>query len=140
MAKSCSLPKGAFPVKFKVKSVVHALELAKGLIRPFKHWTIGLLAATGVTDEFNGYKENEKSPRAEAFCALGALRRVNTKYGRKAEKFLQEAAGIILGNDTAPNPGDIFRVNDGVRDKKTHRTVLKMFTKAIRLAKKAEAK
>lgn len=141
MAKSCALPKSTFPRKFKVKSPVHALELARQLIRPFRHWTVGALAVN--KEGIAGGSEHElqpKSPRAEAFCALGALKRVNTRHQKKAEHFLKLAAFQMLEKGGYQNPlvDDIFSINDVARDKETHRSVLKMFTRAIRLAKKAE--
>jgi hypothetical protein len=133
MSKACALPKSLFPVKFKVKSPVHALELAKELIRPFRHWTTGALAVAHID---SGIEVAPKSAKAEAFCALGALQRVNTKHGRRAQKFLEQAACIMKGDclESACDL-DIFDINDFERDKTTHRAVLKMFTKAIRLAK-----
>lgn len=147
MAKSCALPKGTFPVKFKVKSVVHALELARELIRPFRHWTIGELAAKDFNPENEDFETglDPKDAKAEAFCALGALRRVNTKYGTQAEEFLKIAA-FEVDNDAKFEEGDrtdiqnIFNVNDYARDKETHSQVLKMFRRAIVLAKRAEVK
>jgi len=140
--KSCALPKSVFPLKFEVKSPSYALELAQQLIRPFSHW---------VQDDFAVDKDGagvpEKSARAEAFCALGALRRVNTKHAKKATKFLAQAALIAeYGN---PDQGQLKSADDlditGFNDdtllppKQKHKLVLKMFTTAIRLARKWEA-
>lgn len=149
MAKSCALPKSFFPVKFHVKSPVHALKLARKLIRPFKNWTIGELAIKNIketyTDPYTGEKKTEadiigvepKDPKAEAFCALGALRRVNTKHAKRAQKFLEMAAAKMLQTEAAPVEDNIFDLNDGSGSKQNHKEVLKMFTLAIRLAKRA---
>lgn len=137
---TCALPKSAFPLKFKVKSPSHALELARKLIQPFKHWVVGELAV-GVDEE--GYKDviGVKSPRAEAFCALGALQRVNTKHYSTAVVFLRKAARQIAPPDERADRlsnDDIFVVNDRAHSKKNHDTVLQMFSEAIMLARKAE--
>lgn len=124
----------AFPLKFKVKSPVHALELARQLIRPFRRWTTGVLAEAEIgTGEIP-----PKSARAEAFCALGALERVNTKHAKKAKMFLARAAAIFTDGEDSKECwmiDNIFDVNDNGRIKETHCRVLKMFTKAIHLAK-----
>src|SRR5437899_2973292 len=114
MAKKCALPKSVFPIHFKVRSPSHALELARGLIRPFRHWTVKKLATA------SNVLVPPKSAKAEAFCALGALLRVNTKHAREAEIFLIEAAGGSTRNA-------IYMINDAGRNKKTHRAVLEMF-------------
>lgn len=150
MAKSCALPKSFFPVKFHVKSPVHALKLARKLIRPFKNWTVGELAVRTIKDTYIdafGQKQTgtdiegvePKSPKAEAFCALGALKRVNTKHAKAAQKFLELAAFKILDIDPSDSPCDenIFDLNDGSGSKQNHKEVLKMFTLAIKLAKRA---
>lgn len=149
--KSCALPRSVFPLKFKVRSPAHALELARELIRPFRHWTTGELAVGHIVDE-DGFEDTEslkpKDPRAEAFCALGALRRVNTKHEKQAQKFLERAAAEELGilqpaqgkPKYKPFDEDIFNVNDRANDKENHRRVLHMFTRAIRLAKQAGAR
>lgn len=141
-AKSCALPRSVFPLKFKVKSPVHALQLARTLIRPFRHWTTGSFAVTGLAETASGFDIHPKSARAEAFCVLGALRRVNTRHEYAAQKFLETAAALQL--DLDPKEGtsedDIFNVNDEVHSKENHRRVLKMLTKAIQLAKAAAAK
>jgi len=146
MASKCALPRSTFPVKFKVKSPVHALELARGLVRPFRHWTVGALAvdAEHIEDDgtLSGRELKPKSAKAEAFCALGALLRVNTKHAKMAEAFLSHAAWQINYDnppeaEDRPDRQEIFTLNDNARDKETHKRVLKMFTLAIRLAKKA---
>lgn len=138
MPKSCALPKSVFPRKFKVTSPVHALQLARQLIRPFRHWTVNALAVDGASRGLgNKFEIDVKSPKAEAFCALGALRRVNTKHQVKAQTYLEMAAGELKGLDMCePSEDDIFAVNDAAYDKKTHRRVLKMFTRAIQLARR----
>lgn len=135
MSKACALPKSVFPLKFKVKSPVHALELARTLIRPFRRWTVGALAVASINDTM---EISPKSAKAEAFCALGALERVNTKHGRKAQKYLEQAACLVKGEEIEGHcDTDIFDVNDNGRTIETHRAVLKMFAKAIHLAKVA---
>src|SRR5579859_5464807 len=94
MKKSCAIPKSMFPLKFKVKSPSHALELARGLIRPFRNWTTNNLA-TRRLDGDDECKVSPKSAKAEAFCALGALNRVNSRYQKKAELYLRRAALFI---------------------------------------------
>jgi hypothetical protein len=139
MSKSCALPKSMFPLKFKVKSPSHALALARALVGPFRRWTTDMLATDDPDATYTG-EISPKDARAQAFCALGALRRVNTKHEKRAEYFLQKAAAFMrYGTDIEGfNQDDIFEVNDRVRNKETHGKVLKMFTKAIQLAKKAE--
>lgn len=145
MTKKCAIPKSMFPVDFKVKSPVHALQLAKNLVKPFKQWTTGAFAVDKVDQHGNSGDDqiNVKSEEAEAFCALGALLRVNTEHAKEAQIFLQQAAVLI--NDPKADEGnlqhaeeeDIFQVNDARRDAKTHRRVLRMFDKAIKLGQKA---
>jgi hypothetical protein len=150
MASKCALPKSTFPVKFKVKSPVQALELARGLIRPFKHWTTNTLATDDPEWAENGLDAPAelpvKSPEAKALCALGALLRVNTEHAKKAEGFLRLASYIVTYPEEAKEVSTvqaqdyIINVNDDEgRTKEAHRKVLKMFTLAIRLAKKAAA-
>jgi hypothetical protein len=144
MKKSCALPKSAFPLKFRVRSPRHALELARDLIRPIRNWTQGSLARGAALnrDPECRPKVRVKSPQAEAFCALGALRRVNTRHEKPAQKFLvQAAADICRPDDTPrdreqypPSENDIFDVNDAYG----HRDVMNMFRRAITLAKRAE--
>ena len=146
MSNSCALPKGAFPTKFKVKSPVHALQLARTLIRPYKNWTTGLLAAVN-NNNFDKDEVPVKDPKAEAFCALGALLRVNTRHQEKAQEFLELAAARMNRDaqdltkecleDFPPSDDDIFAINDADHDKYTHGRVLLMFRKAIALAKNA---
>jgi hypothetical protein len=154
MSKTCALPKSVFPLKFKVKSPVHALQLARELIRPYRNWTVGFLAVRRDPQslphdtrlqwlkDMSEFRVKPKSAKAEAFCALGALKRVNTKHAKKAERYLAQAASIILGKDPDhAATSDILQINDSSkRDYFSHRQVLKMFTRAIKLAEKAEGK
>lgn len=140
MSKAC-----AIPLKFQVESPVHALQLARKLIGPYKRWTVGMLGTTNPEENLYGDMVGEevkpKSAKAEAFCALGALQRVNTRHYKKALPFLQKAAAIMQGREEDESffkNDDIFAVNDVSRDAETHRNVLKMFTKAIQLARRAE--
>lgn len=136
--KSCALPKAAFPVKFRVRSPRHALQLARDLIRPINNWTQGEFAVRlDPKNDDMPVKVDAKSPRAEAFCALGALRRVNTRHQKQAQRFLEEAAASflrVLDVDAAGNEDDIFDVNDSYG----HKEVLLMFRRAIARAKRAE--
>jgi len=135
------MPKSYFPLKFKVKSPRHALELARQLIRPFRNWTVNSLAVGRLEDgKLDTIEIPTKSPQAQAFCALGALRRVNSRHEKKATLYLSRAAQIVSGDDPGKNPpyDEIFNVNDCGREKKTHHSVLKMFAQAIRLAEKDE--
>jgi hypothetical protein len=140
MSKTCALPKSVFPLKFKVDSPVHALQLARKLIKPFRYWTVGSLAE-GKDKDGDIHSVGVKSTKAEAFCALGALLRVNTRHQKRAKFFLQQAAAEYMGTDPIyAREADIFDVNDRGQDKETHREVLKMFARAIQLAKKAAGK
>lgn len=143
--QSCALPKSNFPLKFEVESPVHALKLAKKLVTPYKQWTTGAFAVSEVNPDGN-HSDDEIStfsPEAEAFCALGALMRVNTKHEDAATKFLQIAAATMRGRFEDdpyyfPESDDIFNLNDDDgRNARAHREVLKMFDLAITLAKKA---
>lgn len=96
MKKSCALPKSVFPVKFKIRSVSHALREAQKLIHRPRSWIKGDLAAIKGKDEPdspNYFREaaEVKDPAAEAFCALGSLQRVNTRFEKKAVYFLAKA-------------------------------------------------
>jgi len=122
-----------------------ALRAARDLIRNKNRWTTGDLAVK--------YRDNEthrcttKSKDAVAFCALGAVKRVNGPAEKAAIAFLR-AAGLHLRAQLAsgeskvfytPEPPytvgdqDIFSINDDYG----HEYVLRMFSRAIRQAKKA---
>lgn len=136
--KGCALPRSVFPLKFRVRSAAHALELARDLIRPFKNWIVGDFAAGYADDNID-----PKSPQAEAFCALGALMRVNSRHEKTAHRFLKEAAARMNRPDAdlkrfPPKNDDIFQVNDQGRYEAVHARVLQMFGEAIKKAKRAQ--
>lgn len=131
------------------KKASDALIAAKELIKPIKRWTQGELAVKFVDE---GYYEGPVARRcstsakeAEAFCALGAVRRVDGPAERSATAFLREAAFTMIPKDQREredyhrnSDSCIFEVNDGETDKvKAHRRVLRMFNKAIKAAKAA---
>ena len=132
MSKTCALPRSTFPVRFEVKSPVHALKLAKGLIRAYKHWATDAFAVRrNKAGELEGVPT--KSVKAEALCALGALYRVNTVHAKEAERFLMEAAGELNGGEK-----DVLTLNDKEHTRENHKLVLAMFDRAIELAKESE--
>ena len=143
MSKTCALPRKAFPVKFRVRSPRHALELARDLIRPINNWTTGELARMRDPEDPECFPSVQvKSPKAVAFCALGALQRVNTRHQKRAQEFLERAAAAVFRPEDSPrdlenfppSETDIFDVNDEL----DHYNVLRMFRRAITLAKRAE--
>ena len=136
-------PAPVFEKKFKKAS--DALQAALGLFRNPKRWTQGHLAIS------DGYACSTKSKNAEAFCALGAVKRVNGPAEKSATAFLREAAKQILIDSKMypvvaitekPKNEHIFTLNDYVEDSpnsnKTLNKVRKMFRLAIKNAKLAE--
>jgi hypothetical protein len=127
-----------FP-KFKKASEV--LEAARKVIRSEKRWATGELAFTAEFDEddMNIVPCKTRAKQAMAFCALGAVQFVDGPAERSATAFLREAGKhIIYGEDRSDIVAEdhhIFKVNDEMG----HKPALKMFSLAIRAAKKAEA-
>jgi hypothetical protein len=129
------------------KTALQNLEAARKLIRPFRRWTTNDLAIKNVEkDEFGnltGVSCSPKNKHAEAFCALGAVKHVNGPGEKKALNLLRIAAlQIAVAEGEAdptdkPNNDHVIRINDVDQDKETHRNVLALFRRAIRLAKKA---
>lgn len=125
----------------KYTKASEALQAARNLIRDTVRWTRGSLAVRHV----GGYlvECGTKAKQAEAFCALGAVKRVNGPAERSATAFLREAALHTLQSqgarpeDTKGANHHIFSVNDTERFG-GHKSVLKMFARAIRQAKKFE--
>lgn len=128
------------------KSALANLEAARKLIRPFKHWTVGQLAVRPVDDGYGEVTLRECSPKnknATAFCALGAVRHVNGPGEKKALNLLRIAALQIqvkdgeAGRDEKPRNDHVISINDLEDSKENHRRVLKLFSRAIKLAKRA---
>jgi hypothetical protein len=131
-------PAPIFTKKFKKASEV--LQAARQLIRDIHRWTTGDLA---IRTDFQGRKSScsTRAKNAEAFCALGAVRRVDGPAQRSATAFLREAALRIqqsYGREihtTKAVDDNIFAVND-TSVYGGHKTVLRMFTNAIRQARR----
>jgi hypothetical protein len=129
------------------KTALQNLEAARKLIRPFRRWTTNDLAIKNVEKtefgDFKGVPCKPKNKHAEAFCALGAVKHVNGPGEKKAVNLLRIAAlqMQIAEGDAEPTEkpanNHIFSINDADQDKENHRRVLRLFTRAIRLAKKA---
>jgi len=124
------------PVYPKFKKASQALAAARDLIRNEERWVQNDLAVKTIY-KGTGYEQHRacstKSPNAEAFCALGAVRRVNGPAEKSATAFLRQAAAKLLDETDTPINADIFTVNDEYGHKET----LKMFSLAIKAAKKA---
>lgn len=125
-------------LKFKKASL--ALQAARALIRSEKRWTQGELAVR-ARRYYNAFIHDQptvrcstKAKNATAFCALGAVKRINGPAERRATAFLRQAGLKIVKNAVGEGSDqDIFAVNDDMG----HEATLKMFTLAIRQAKKA---
>ena len=119
-------------LKLNLKEAIEALKDARALIRKESHWAQHDLA---VDD--SGRSCGVKSKRAVAFCALGAVNRINGPAEKTASVFLREAAFSAMNRPEGYRltDGDIFAVNDDLG----HSATLKMFTSAIQAAKKALA-
>lgn len=114
---------------YKYKKASNALKAAKKLISNSKHWTQEDWAVTYR----DGHRRrcSPKSPHAEAFCALGAVKRVNGPAEKSATAFLQQAAETITGcHRVLRNNNNIFTINDT----KGHEATMEMFTRAIKAA------
>jgi hypothetical protein len=122
----------------KFEKASQALQAARKLISDKKRWVRDYLAVR--KDEWMGRVAcSTKSKNAEAFCALGAVKRVNGPAERAATAYLRQAALRYLqvngtSDDEKPVNKHIFKVNDNKRY--GHKHVLKVFTNAIRRAKK----
>ena len=124
------------PVYPKFKKASQALAAARDLIRSEKRWTQNDLAVKTIykgTDYEQTKACSTKSPNAVAFCALGAVKRVNGPAEKSATAFLRQAAAKFLDEADTPINEDIFTVNDVWG----HESTLKMFSLAIKSAKKA---
>jgi hypothetical protein len=119
------------------QTALQNLEAARKLILPKKRWITDALAR-----DKNGADCGVKSEAAEAFCALGAVKRINGPGEKKAIEILRKAAKEIIQNKRAkgledaplsvfPRNQSIFQVNDDYGRKDT----LAMFRRAIALAK-----
>jgi hypothetical protein len=116
--------------KFKLyRTAVQNLTAARNLIR--NHW-----AKNALAKDCNGKQCPVKSERAEAFCALGAVKRINGPGEKAAIKILRLAAKEELRARKKKffsfNNALIFTVNDSIGKK----AVLSMFRRAIAIAKK----
>lgn len=129
----------------KFKKASQALAAAKELIRPMKRWTQGSLAVKfiGKGDDRQTLACKTKAKKAEAFCALGAVKRINGPAERAATAFLRQAASAMQGDFALQSETDIFEINDEgegsgrVAVARSHRRVLRMFDRAIKAAKAA---
>ena len=133
-----------FP-KFKLAS--EALTQAMNIIRDTRRWTQSELAVSQEISKVDGQTVvldtescETKAKNAVAFCALGAVEFVNGPAQRRAVAFLREAGKKVCITEKEALPDDeagndhIFFINDEVG----HRATMRMFTLAIKAAKKAE--
>ena len=118
----------------KPASVVETLRAARALIEDPKHWTKGALAKPGKRSA-DEETVNVNDPIAGAWCAVGAITRVDGAYESLALIALAKAIGSIgtFYPDTAKN--DIIYYND--LGSTRHRGVMRAFDKAIALAEQA---
>jgi hypothetical protein len=123
----------------KYKKASEALAAAKALIGNKKRWIQGYLAARRIKPDVVKSCPT-KSKHAEAFCALGAVKRVNGPAERAATAFLREAATAMLRKRGAHYDDsqlrDIFEINDSEKGR-AYASVMAMFKRAIRQAKLA---
>lgn len=107
----------------KPQSVADTLRAARALIEDPKHWTKRAYARPSkwATDE-----RAPESLEAGAWCALGALRRIDGPYELSAISALSRV--ISGGTGTIA----VWRFNDD--PERRHRDILKVFDKAIALA------
>jgi hypothetical protein len=124
-------------VGLKYKRASSALKAARKLIEDEKGWVQEYLAVSTKESPKTGdpVRCGTKSEHASAFCALGAVKRVNGPAERAAVAFLREAGRKILGDlaHDKDNDQNIFDVNDDMG----HKSTLKMFDIAIKAALKA---
>jgi hypothetical protein len=129
-----SKPAPFFP---KFKRASEALAAAKKLIRPLSRWTKYQLAMRETEEKGEFVSCRTTSKDAVAFCALGALRRVDGPVYRVARAYLREACKQIIdphGYDVGNGDNYIFKVND--RGSYGHESVMEAFTSAIKAAKR----
>lgn len=118
------------PVRLNLSRASEVLEAARKIIRNEKRWVSHDLAvdAAGVTCPTT-------SKQAQAFCALGAVRRINGPQQRAATAYLRQAANVVSGaTESRPTNDTIFHVNDTLG----HPETLKMFQLAIKAARRDE--
>lgn len=117
------------PVKLNLKKASEVLEAARKIIRNEKRWTQQEFAVDDMGDSCS-----TRSKHARAFCALGAVRRINGPAQKSATAYLREAAKTLLNTTGQASNDLIFHVNDS----QGHTETLKMFGLAIRAAKRDE--
>lgn len=110
-----------------MKTALQILKEAKATISNPDNWTKGAYARTR-----NHLPIESTSYRACSFCALGAMTRVSeynvVEFGK--------AAAFVRNSISANKNVEIIAFNDS-RD---HLAIMKMFDRAILLAKQAEAR
>ncbi len=147
------------PKKLGYKKASSVLKAAASIIRNPKHWVTGYEAVREARPNESSWHTttrtiagehvevamcNTKADCAIAFCAMGAVKRINGPAERSALAYLREA-GLYVANQNAKATGrpidktkkpmnyHIFNINDGRQY--GHKQVLKMFARAIRRAK-----
>lgn len=112
-------------------SVADTLRRAKALIENPNHWIQGQFAIGGA----DGYSVSPNSARAKAWCAVGALRRIDGPYERKA---LHALAVAIQPNLTSlADTSVIIDLNDSGSSKYAHKIVMAKFDEAIARAEQS---
>lgn len=136
------MKRGIGPAPLSVKKFTKASEAlfaAKNLIKDKRRWVQYALAVKTGKGYFWETRIlipcSTKAKNAVAFCALGAVKRINGPAEHEATVFLREAGLYIRYKRPRRNPKteDILFVNDI----KGHKATMKMFHRAILQARKA---
>lgn len=119
----------------KPTSVADTLRRARALIAEPDRWVKGVYATSDPTEP----EEHEvplDSPRAVAWCAIGAVRRVDGPYEQLALEALADAIAPDRRWSYTPTTTTIYQFNDASRRK--HTGLLQKFDRAIKAAEKAQ--
>jgi hypothetical protein len=134
-----------FPVFRKASEV---LDAARKVIRNKRRWITGNYAVDVNNESVGCQKKDKDRSYAVAFCAMGAVRFVNGPAEKSASQFLAMAAAIESKNAVlkgkelvyADGTESYYPEEDdvtGFNDANSHKDALKMFARAIRMAKAA---
>lgn len=118
----------------KPTTVVETLRAAKAVIADPAHWTKGAEARIAKRPKRYASKIQVNDPEAAAWCALGALRKVDGPHELSAVRALAHA--IYVDFNQAYAYWTITNFNDEAE--RRHREVMAVFDRAIKAEEKKE--